>query len=245
MDQLIPLGSIEPAGGRLAVCDPFLLVEADLPEPLPGALPAGRHEVAVALVADPDGGARVETAYLFVGDGEPEEWESVGAVPADSGVLCFGTPEAVRGLAEERTTTLDDLDRALTANGAQTWEHAKLDGLVAFSSGFGDGLFEVFWGYDADERLAAVAVECLAEEELEAERPGPGLQHAFLLAAALGGEPVPENVVPVPPQMNRQLTTTERAIVRTLLGGKEVEFEVTPVYEGESRVPAHVEIKLQ
>ena len=162
-------------------------------------------------------------------------------MPVDSGTICFAGPAGVAALADPEGDALDALDAALSASARDTWEHAARDGVLACSAGLGDGLYVVAWGYDAEERLAAVSVELLAEDELAEERPGRGLQRAMLAGAVFGGpEDDPQNLVPLPPAVNRQVTNGERAVLRALLAGQELELSVEPRYEGDSPVPVDV-----
>jgi hypothetical protein len=231
--------------GRLTVCDPLLAVVPEAVDPLPGGLPPGEHEVEVLLVADPAGGERVQTAYLFVGEGEAVEWEPAGTVPVDSGVVCFAEPGAALTLVGGGEEMLGPLQASLARSASATWEHAEMGGVVAFTPGFGDGVLQVFWGYDAEETLASVVIECLPDERLaDPGSPGRGLQHAFLAPALFGVELTPENLVPLPPAANRALAAVERRVVRALVDGRDVELEVGPEYASdEDRVPVRVHVR--
>jgi hypothetical protein len=231
--------------GRLTVCDPLLAVVPEAAEPLPGGLPPGEHEVEVLLVDDPAGGERVQTAYLFVGEGEAVEWEPAASVPVDSGVICFAQPGAAQTLVGGGEEMLGPLQAALARSAAPTWEHAAMGGVIAFSAGFGDGVLQVFWGYDAEETLAAVVIECLPDAALtDPGSPGRGLQHAYLAPALFGVEGSAENVIALPPEANRALSAVERKVVRALVEGHDVELEVGPEFASDDdRVPVRVHVR--
>lgn len=106
--------------GRLTVCDPLLAVVPEAVDPLPGGLPPGEHEVEVLLVDDPAGGERIQTAYLFVGEGEAVEWEPAGEVPVDSGVVCFAHHDAAQTLVGGGEEALGPLQEALAKSAAPT-----------------------------------------------------------------------------------------------------------------------------
>jgi Protein of unknown function (DUF4241) len=252
--DLVPLGELELTDGRLVAGDPFSATVAEAAEPLPGALPKGRHEVALLLHEDPAGGQRVRSAFLVVADGEVVEWEPVGAITIDSGVACFATPESMQRLIARGDEALPPLEEALAEGAVDTWEAAALDGIVLFSSGFGDGEYEVAWGYDADESLVCVAIDCLPDWQLEPEEPGEeegpprgspgrGLQRGFLVAGAFGAEWAPQNTILLPPDANRAMASLERRVARTLVTGQDVEYQATPEYEGEYAVPVRVRVK--
>ena len=252
--DIIGLGQLELPDGRVVAGDPFMAVTPEVAEPLPGAVPKGRHDVAVLLADDPAGGHRVRSAFLVVAEGEVVEWEPVAAIPVDSGIACFGTPEAVKRLVEGGDEALAPVEQALAASAVDTWEHAVLDGLVAFSTGFGDGQFEVAWGYDAEESLVCVAIDCLPDWQLEGHSkpdadpptgtPGRGLQRGFLAAAGLGAEWAAANSILLPPDANRALTEVDRRVARALLAGHDIQYEATPEYDPGSSIPARVRVKV-
>ncbi len=246
--HVVTLGTVDLPDGRLVVCDPFTVAAPGVVQPLPGALPAGTHTVEVALVEDPAGGERVQTAYLFVREGDPVEWEPAGAVMVDSGVVCFAAAGAADRLADGGDAAVAPLEQALRASGEPTWEHGELEGLQAFSAGFGDGELEVFWGYDEEEVLVCVAIDCLPEWHVAEQRahggsPGRGLQRAYLVAGLLGTTRTPENAILVPPATNRELAALERRVVRGLLGEEEVEITVEPAFaRDEDETPVSVRV---
>jgi hypothetical protein len=74
----------------------------------------------------------------------------------DSGTGCFASPEALAAFTAMPSAGADQdpLINALEANGVPTWSHACLDvgpnlNVVAFSTGYGDGVYATFWGLDA------------------------------------------------------------------------------------------------
>lgn len=233
------------AGGPIVVCDPFHVYAAATPPPLPGGLPAGEHDVDVALVDDPAGGRRIELAYVFVSDGEVAEWHDAAVVPTDSGLVCFGTPEAVRGLADE--ARLLRLEAALREHAQDTWTYAKLDGVVVVSAGVGAGECVLSWGYDGDEELVCLVAELILDGDLEpaepgapaaAGAPGRGLQRATM-APVFVAEPDPRNVIVVTPAAAWRLAIVIRRFVEQAFGG-EIDLEVVPEYEGDSPVPVRI-----
>lgn len=236
---------LDHPGGPIVVCDPFHVYAAAAPAPLPGGLPAGQHDLDVALVDDPAGGRRVELAYVFVSDGEVAEWHDAAVVPTDSGLVCFGTPGAVRGLADE--ARLLALEAALREHAQDTWTYAELDGVVVVSSGVGAGECVLSWGYDGDEELVCLVAELILDGDLEpaapgapaaAGAPGRGLQRATM-APVFVAEPDPRNVIVVTPTAAWRLAIVIRRFVEQAFGG-EIDLEVVPEYEGDSPVPVRI-----
>jgi hypothetical protein len=164
------LGKVALPSGRLAACDPW--VGSDVARPFQRGIAPGRYRVEahVAVFGD-NGDQRVSCALVRIGAGAPVAWEpalvveeqsaprSVDEVlgyPVDSGTGCFASPESLEALITLPLdgTDSDPLMSALEANDVLTWSHASLDvgsdlNVVAFSTGFGDGVYATFWGLDA------------------------------------------------------------------------------------------------
>jgi len=235
--------------GELVVCDPFLVSGSVHADPLRDDLPLGPHDVDVWLVDDPAGGHRVQIAYVFFSDEEVVEWGPAGATPTDSGVLCFATPAALRRHAQRGEAARDELDEALTAAAQPTWFHAAKEGLVAVSTGFGAGEYELAWGLDAVGAVACLAVDCLAPSDLEAEpgappqvsgSPGVGLQRATMLPQRIGSLDA-RNMTILPPSAARKLLRTMIRLLDQSVGGR-VNAGVTPEFDDDGNVPARIRV---
>ena len=258
-EGLVDVGVLTvPADGRLGVLDPYLVVDGLGAGTLPTDAFAGTHRVAVALHEDPAGGERVELAYVLLDpDAEAVTWQPVGDALVDSGVVAFVSGPALAAL--EGGGVPPELDAALAASARPTWEHAALDGLVAVSCGLGDGEARVLFGFDADDRLVRVGIDCLSGWELDeldetgdhdvvaeaapGDTPGPGLQRALLLAGALGGAPDPENVVLLPPAANRALARLDRRLLAATAASEvDVTGHVLPEYDDPTFVPSRIRV---
>ena len=252
-DETVDLGRLA-LDGDVVLCDPYAIVDPRQAEHVTG-LPAGEHDVAVWLVADPEGGRRVQVAYLFF-TGEDDEdddvvdWQMAWIATCDSGVLCLAEPQAAQRLLDDRDAVLAEIEAALEANATDTWSYAALDGIVAFSTGYGTGLCEVSLGFDAGRRLVNLTIDCLPPYEVERDpelpplasgSPGRGLQRVWGLPAWLGGGVDPRNVYVLPARTARAIT---RRLVDLLADGLDGEVQLTwrPEYEGESMVPSRVHL---
>lgn len=256
-EALLDVGVLTvPAGERLAVLDPFVAVPGFATGTLPtDAGAGGTHRVVVTLHEDPAGGERVELAYVLLDpDAEPVTWQPVGDVLVDSGVVAFATADAA--IRCEHQGPPAGLGAALAATTQPTWEHGAADGLVAFSAGLGDGEVRVLFGFDREDRLVRIGIDCLsgweldeleglepAEEASPGDTPGPGLQRAYLLAGALGGAADDENVVLLPPAANRALAALDRRLLVATAGSEtDVVGQVTPEYDDPSYVPSRIRV---
>src|SRR5262245_4285199 len=157
------LGELALPDGRLVACDPWFENV-----PVSRRLEPGRYRVQ-ARIADFDDGRdqRTAAALLWVSDAAPVAFEPATTeggdaygLGVDSGTACFASPRAVELLAAEfddeaaEPPAGDTLMAALERTYRHTWSwanHPLADdvNVVAFSTGFGDGIYPVFWGLDA------------------------------------------------------------------------------------------------
>lgn len=144
---VVPLGELEH-GEHVAACDPLTS------RPGPGfvrPIPPGHHPVDVLV----NGDARVALARITFAAGAPVRWElavlegqDVRTLAegegfghgVDSGTSCFAEP----GAEIDRQALLRDLDAPVF--------HAVGPGMIAFRSGYGDGIYSSFFGLDTEDR---------------------------------------------------------------------------------------------
>jgi hypothetical protein len=145
-------GRVELPDGAVVACDPF--VGPDDP-PLARRVAPGTYGVELRVL-ELDGDERVAAAVLVLADSRPERWEPAGpsGYPVDSATGCFAAPGALAELARALGEDDDPLTAALEATYRHTWSWAELalpgGGVVAFSSGDGDGIYESWWGFADD-----------------------------------------------------------------------------------------------
>ncbi len=161
------LGALALPDGRVVVCDPH-----DPGGPLARRLAAGRYRVQLR-VADLGGrDQRAAAVILMAGDRPPVRWESAddegGAehkLSVDSATGCLAGPAALAALyAPGGADAVDELVEALAQTERATWcwanhELAADGNLVAFSAGYGDGVYPVFWGLRADGEPVCLLVD--------------------------------------------------------------------------------------
>ncbi|HEY0152344.1 MAG TPA: DUF4241 domain-containing protein [Longimicrobium sp.] len=166
--SLHPLGDLVLPTGQIVASDPFI---ADDPPYTRGVAP-GRYPVLVN-VALINTDSRVAYAILRFSRQRPVQWEMARypkhdpATPGenefsgygvDSGAGCFIDAGAVRILVE-RTAADGGENQDLTQRMAETyvdtwsWVNYVLDpdtgaNVIAFSAGWGDGVYPSFWGLD-------------------------------------------------------------------------------------------------
>lgn len=183
--ELVDLGELTLPTGRLAACDPMVLWEL---EPFTVALPTGSHPVrlSVALLdsvhgqAQPSAHRRVAAAQVVVGQDPAASWEmavTAGQDPATlTGDLYFGYGvdaatgafiDASGSKALDRINDADserDLEDALAsaatgALGVNVTDDESGLNVVAFPSGWGDGVYPTWIGRSATGEVVSVVTD--------------------------------------------------------------------------------------
>jgi hypothetical protein len=167
-----------PSGG-LVCCDP--LVFAGSAEPFSLPLPAGAHRV-ILTIAKTDQDARVAFSRVHLRDTTPVVWDlmtlegqdqsqlgpqEIFGYGVDTGTGCFADALAIRELDELMSADKDywqRFDDAMEKAYTPTWSWINWQlpsrlNVVAFSSGYGDGIYASFVGLDADNELACVVTD--------------------------------------------------------------------------------------
>lgn len=172
------IGRLRLPSGRLVACDPFACEKA---RPFARQLPAGEFPVYLAI-ANADGEERVAFAKVAFSDEPAVAWENArvaGKSPApeaagdvfgygvDTGTGAFMDLHAWQAYEERMRREPQDFGDFVQAqfqgNASRTAEWLVLPmgrGSVAlFSSGYGDGGYASYWGYDRHGRIAALLTD--------------------------------------------------------------------------------------
>jgi hypothetical protein len=189
--SIVEAGAVHLPTGRVAVADPaFLHAEGCV---LMRRVPEGRYGVRLSLATfEETGDARVGLAWIEFSNARPVRWEGARFEPTrvfgapverasfgvDSATACFASAEAAEALREVMARGwrewFDALAECLQEGpGTTSWGRADVDaarGLnaVVFSSGWGDGSYACWWGFDAQGEVCRLLVD-LAVYEVEAE----------------------------------------------------------------------------
>jgi Protein of unknown function (DUF4241) len=182
--KLQDLGKLILPSGRIVACDPFVFPET---EPFPISVQPGQYPVTISVAQMKHHYQRVAYALLRFSDCAVVRWE-MALLPeqdlntleedqffgygVDSGTGCFMDAEIGRVLAERMWENDDwdsDLMEEMEKSYVHTWSwlNACIDpatgaNLIAFSSGWGDGGYPSYWGYDKDENVVALVTDfCL------------------------------------------------------------------------------------
>ena len=155
-----------PSGGL--VVGEYLL-EADEGLNVETSVPPGRYPVHATLGRHADGDVRVAYATLVVSSQQTVLWEEAGSIAVDGGSTTFLSIEARDSLIAQFETDeaswerfwMERLFDSLIAHDYLATEMAVHGGvnLAHFSSGFGDGGYPVFIGYDAANHPTQIVVD--------------------------------------------------------------------------------------
>jgi hypothetical protein len=171
------VGDLALPTGRLVACDPFVFPEA---EPFFLPLPRGTFPI-ILSIAQIATDQRVAYATVRFRQSIPVTWDmmTVGdqdtstlkedeffGYPVDAGTGCFMDHSTGR-LLNERMKQEDTFFETLIAEMDKTYQHtwSWLDmrfgesNLIAFSSGYGDGMYATYAGFDADGEVSVVVTD--------------------------------------------------------------------------------------
>lgn len=170
--QVQALGDLVALTGQIIACDPLTAVA---PRPFAQSVAPGRYPVFASVAMLADGDQRVACVMLRLREAPVARWEMARMAgqddvelgedeffgyPVDAGIGSFMDAHAAAALDAryESDESYDEaLIDALEANRAQSWDYANItlddangSNLVLFASGWGDGVYASYWGYDAD-----------------------------------------------------------------------------------------------
>jgi hypothetical protein len=190
-------GTLSTPTGSIVACDPLGGIER---EPFALGVAPGHYPVELLLAADADD-TRVALARVLFSAERPSSWclatwgdrdpralrpGQVFGYGVDAGTGCFA--DAGAGAAFDAGAR-EALLAGLQASYADTWCSASWRGgggsLVAFSSGYGDGVYASWWGLDAAGRPGCLVTDF---EIIDLTLPGlpddPAFRAAHVAATA-------------------------------------------------------------
>ncbi len=171
------VGDLVLPTGELVACDPLVCPER---EPFELKVPVGRFPV-ILSIADLNGDQRVAFATIRFEEAAPTAWDMMTLGGADRSKLgpgeFFGYPvDAGTGCFMDRMAA-ETLDRMMTEDSeyfwtiihemeeteVNTWSWADMPfgkgNMIVFSSGFGDGVYATYVGFDEGGKVIAVVAD--------------------------------------------------------------------------------------
>ena len=185
------LGELVLSTGQVVACDPLVYPDT---KPFHATLPPGRYPV-IASVASfvRNSDRRIAYALLQLSEQQPVRWElatlagqdissleegQLFGYSVDAGTACFMDVDAAAGLQRRF-----DADRGYVESLIQDFlSHEELNvtlnpftgaNAITFASGWGDGFYASYWGYDARDNTVCLVTDfaLLRHAALKSDRP--------------------------------------------------------------------------
>jgi hypothetical protein len=185
------MGELSLPTGRLVACDPFVCMDTD-----PFSLPLTKGSVPLTLsIAEIGTDQRVAFAILRITESTPVRWEMMTTpgqdlsklkedemfgYGVDSGTGCFADSTTISLLNKkmgEDADYFEVLNSEMEKTYRPTWSWLNVNlgeaNLIAFSSGYGDGFYATYAGFDSEQQLSRLVTDF---EVISAkEKPATGL----------------------------------------------------------------------
>jgi len=158
--------------GAIVASDAIVIVDA---QPFERTVAPGRYQVLLTVTVDDQRDKRVAFARVEIRPGTPVRWEAAtlpGQDPAtaaygvDSGLAAFMDAEAASRANEYYDAYGNVLLQHLSdvVNRDEYWTNVLVDAstgadVVVFTSGFGDGAYASYWGYDANDEVVCLVTD--------------------------------------------------------------------------------------
>jgi hypothetical protein len=174
------IGTILVPTGRIVACDPYIYPLGPEYDPFVKVVPPGRYQVFLhRLFSESSTDGRVAHAMLRFGDGRVAHWElattkgqdmrklkegEIFGYAVDAGVGCFMDLETAKLLRFR----IDEVDKEgdfwdLVNRDEKNWGEQVLNhvgyNVFCFQSGYGDGFYPTYWGYDEEEKPVCLVTE--------------------------------------------------------------------------------------
>jgi hypothetical protein len=177
------LGPLQITSGKVVVADPFVSTDQ---QPLALDIPVGAYPVRLAVLQGAMGRGRVAFARVDISERPVVRWEAVKpldmqrdaenpdgdwGVSVDSGVAAYFDAQAGRAASDAVAKDETFFDSWLEAGQNAGLREKAAPGafrltvgiapanVVAFDAGWGEGVYTVYAGLDADGRLAALLTD--------------------------------------------------------------------------------------
>ncbi|SRR5260221_4580566 len=171
------VGELVLETGHLVACDPLVISDA---QPFTLRLPTGSFPVLLSI-AQAANDQRVAFSSIRFSEKTPIEWslltnanqdlsklreDEYFGYSVDAGTGCFmdlSVSQALVKKLEKQPNFYETIIAGLEKNDVPTWSWLDMalgpGNLIAFSSGYGDGLYATYGGFDSQQKIAAVVTD--------------------------------------------------------------------------------------
>jgi hypothetical protein len=176
------VGKLRLPSGRISINDPVYMVNTYMNRGFEKTVKPGQYPIILSLAdlgttkQSQTPNIRVAAAMVKFSDNEIEKWNVANLVGedvsklqdgqiltynVDSGTASFIDESFLAPIISKQNKILDMLDESLSAN--NLFGIVELGGndpqLIAFRTGYGDGQYGCFWGYDKNNNICALATD--------------------------------------------------------------------------------------
>lgn len=179
------IGKLVLTSGKLVACDPLTLADS---EPFTINFLPGFYPVVLSVAhIQKNNAQRVAYAMLCLSEQTPVRWEMATKLNedisslkegeffgygVDSGIGCFMDADAAQIIDDsiyaetEEEILIYQLSERLEQNKCRTWcwadmrvDEGSQANVIAFSSGWGDGIYATYFGYDPEDNIVCVVTD--------------------------------------------------------------------------------------
>ena len=184
------IGKLKSVTGKLVACDPYVMEYGT--STFTQDIPIGEYPVKITIAKYANEDERINFATIRFGDSTPIRWElmvfpgqNISSLKkqeffgygVDTGTGCFVDSKVARAISKNKSveSIFDKLSKDMDSRYKYTRSWGSVDvadgNIIAFSSGWGDGSYPTFAGFDDDNQLTAIVTDflCLYHDYYETE----------------------------------------------------------------------------
>lgn len=188
--KAVEIGAIDFSTGEVIACDPFMFMD----KPLVKRVPVGKHTVLLNIIRFENADERVAYGILQCSKNAIVSWEMALQPNEDTSNLGddefygYGVDTGTGGFMDQAVcerlkiyeveryrqdndfNLYDEIEEEFDANYVPTHqslvkEFEGIGSVALFSSGYGDGVYPSFWGFDADGEVVCLVTDFLLTGE--------------------------------------------------------------------------------
>lgn len=177
------IGNLTITSGKIIAKDPLISINR---QPFTTAIAPGVYAVTLYIAKFPNNDSRVAFAVLEITDKPVVKWQmavfpgvaieslkegEIIGYGVDTGTGCFMDEDALRFIEEldedDDEELTDKITDILDDKRVPSWSYANVklrmphkNNLIAFSTGFGDGIYTSYFGFDETGQVSCLLTDC-------------------------------------------------------------------------------------